>query len=511
MSSTAEKEFQKLFEQSKRIRTLEGVIYLLDWDQETQMPEGAAEARGDQLKIMSGLLHEEKVSRRFSDPLSKLIDLKTGKILASKLSEPKKAAVREWRRDYMIDNALPKKFVEDTAKLCSTSITVWRDARKNNNFKTFAPYLKKVVAMNQKKADLIGYKSHPYDALLDLYEPGMTTDVVSKLFNSLKKSLVPLLKKIAAAPQIDDRILYGDYPEDKQLALMRKLLPYMGYDLKKGRLDLSTHPFSSSPHPTDSRITTRIQPDLVFNSISTVLHEGGHSLYEMGLPIDSYGSPLGQSISMGVHESQSRFWETRIGQSRPFWEFFLPMVKEAFPAQLQYVDVEKCYRAVNKVEPSFIRVEADEVTYPLHVILRFELEKALIEGSLSVNDVPDAWNKKMKELLGITPPNDAKGCLQDIHWSMGAFGYFPTYAIGNLYAAQLFTLFTKKNPKWSEKIAKGDMLFVRDFLEQSVYRYGKQYKSQELIKKVTGHAFSADDYVDYLNSKYTAIYNLKGK
>lgn len=508
MSEDPKKEYNKLFEQGKYIHTLQGVSALLDWDQETNMPEGASEIRSEQLKALAGIIHKEKVGKKFSGPLSKLIDLKTGNILTNHFSSREQSALREWRREYLIETCLPKKFVENFAKLTSESILAWRHARGNNDFSAFAPYLKKIISMNQKKADYIGYEENPYDALLDLYEPGMKTKTVDDLFGKLKQANVELLAKITKAPQVDDKLLYGNYPEKEQMEFSKKLLSAMGYNFTHGRLDLSTHPFSSATHPTDSRITTRLQPDYIFSCISTVLHEAGHSLYEMGLPIDQFGSPLGQSISMGIHESQSRFWETRIGLSKPFIEFVLPLLKAAFPHDLQGVDTHYCYRAINKVEPSFIRVEADEVTYPLHVILRFEMEKELIQGHLKVKDVPATWNEKMKQYLGITPPDNKRGCLQDVHWSMGAFGYFPTYALGNLYAAQIFKAFAKSHPDWEKRVAKGELEFIKKFLADNIFSYGKEFRSQELIHKITGRPFSPEDYITYLKDKYSHIYNI---
>lgn len=502
----ANTDYKKLFEHSKRIDHLQGIMQFLDWDQETYMPEGATECRSEQIKTLAGLIHQERVSKELATPLSRLIDLKSGKVKAKDLTKRQEHALREYRRDYLIDTALPKKFVEDFAKISSQASSVWKDARKDNDFKAFAPYLKKIIALNQKKADYIGYEKHPYDALLDLYEPGMTEKQTSAVFNPLKKGITDLLKKIAKAPQIDDKPLYGKFPEEKQLEVSKFLLEKIGYNFEHGRLDLSTHPFSTSPHPTDSRITTRIDPKYIFSCISTVLHEAGHSLYSMGLPIEEFGSPLGQAISMGIHESQSRFWETRIGQSFPFVKFILPLLHKEFPKQLK-VEPKAAYRMINRVQPSFIRVEADEVTYPLHVILRFELEKALIEGSLKVEDVPHAWNSKMKELLGICPKTDREGCLQDVHWSMGAFGYFPTYALGNLYAAQIFTQFSKTHSDWEKKIESGKFDFIKDFLHKNVYKWGREYRSADLIKKITGRPFSSSDYLDYLNKKYSDIYN----
>lgn len=502
MSSTEQKTYDELFEHSKKIHILHGVISLLDWDQETQMPENASEGRAEQLKLLSGMVHKEKLSRKFADPLAKLIDLKTGALLAHTLSDPQKSAIKEWRRTYLIDKSQPKKFVENFTALTCRSMDVWKKARKEKNFKLFLPYLKKVIEANRKKADYIGFKDHPYDALLDLYEPGMKTETVKKIFDELKAFLIPLIRKIRSRPQIDDSILNGEYPKEQQIALCRNLLEKMGFDWKRERLDLSTHPFCSMSQPDDCRITTRILDHYLFSCILTVLHEAGHALYDLGLPKEQFGSPLAEGVSMGIHESQSRLWETRIGLSLPFWKFLLPEIKKQFPRALQKATAEEVYRAVNKVEPSFIRVESDEVTYPLHIILRFELEKKLIEGSLQAKEVPEAWNALMKEYLGITPPDDAMGCLQDVHWSMGAFGYFPTYALGNLYAGQIFAHFAKTHPDWEKRVEKGDFGFIRSYLHENVYRHGRRFRSEELIQNITGKPFSPKDYMAYLEAKH---------
>jgi len=469
------------------------------------MPKEAAEIRGDQLQILAGIIHREKTGKKFVNALAKLVDLKTGKVLSKALDARQKAALREWHRDWRIDHALPAKFVEEFAKLSSQSMDVWKNARKANSFQQFAPFLEKIIAMNRRKAEYIGYKDAPYDALLDLFEPSVTTKTITPLFEKLKKFLVDKVKKIKAEPEIDDKILCGKFDHDKQMAFARRVLEDMGYDFNKGRLDLSAHPFSSSIHPYDSRITTRLTSDSILSNVSTSLHEGGHSLYEMGLPVDDYGTPLSEAISYGIHESQSRWWETRIGLSKPFWERYLPLLKKEFPA-LGKVSLDAFYRAANKVEPSMIRVESDEVTYSLHVILRYEMEEALIHGKLKVREVPEAWNAKMKQYLGVTPKTNAEGCLQDVHWSMGAFGYFPSYTLGNLYAAQFFEAFAKHNPDWEKKVAKGDLLFIKDWLNKHIHQYGKQFSSQELLKKVTGKDFTVEPYLNYIESKYKAIY-----
>lgn len=504
----AEKDYNSVLKKSRDIRLLSSIEQLLDWDQETYMPEGAGAFRGEQIELLSGLLHKQKTAKSYGTSLNKLIDLKTGAIKQKGLSERQQAAAKEWHRDWKRDTALPAKFVKDFAKLISQSLNVWRKAKKENTFPIFAPYLDRIVTMSRKKADYLGWQEHPYDALVNLYEHDISTKEITTLFNDLQKPIRKLLDQITSSKQVDNSFLNGKFSILKQLEVGNVILKDMGFDFNCGRLDLSSHPFSSTLHQTDSRITSRVNPSCLLSHLLVVLHEGGHSLYDMGVPKEEFGSPLGAPISLGMHECQSRFWETRIGQSKPFWKHYIPLLKESFPNHFDNVSTEKFYKAVNLVEPSFIRVDADEVTYPLHIILRFEMEKDLISGDLKIRDVPEAWNAKMKELLGITPPDDSFGCLQDIHWAMGGFGYFPTYSLGTMYASHLFKGFERDNPEWEEKIAKGDLAFVREWLVQNVHRYGRQYSSLELLKKATGKPLTADAFIQYLQNKYTEVYAL---
>ncbi len=506
--SKAPQKYQKLHSISRRIALLEGISHLLEWDQETYMPSDGGSIRGEQLEAMAGLIHERRTGKEFTSALSKLIDLKTGEILLKNLSTAQSVALMRWRRDHLHATALPTEFVEEFARLTSQAQLVWRQARADNAYQHFAPFLDKIISMNRKKAEFLGYKDHPYDALLDLYEPDNTNKKTMTLFESLKKSLVPLLKKVAASKQISNDFLFGEFNHQKQLDYNHVLLDAMGYLPKRGRLDISAHPFSTSLHPTDSRITTRIHGKGLMSSILSTLHEGGHALYEQGLPIEHFGSPLGEAISLGMHESQSRWWETRIGQSKQFWQHQLPILKKHFPA-LKNVDLEDFYKAINRVQPSLIRVEADEMTYPLHVVLRTELERELIEGTLSVRELPEAWNSKMESLVGVTPTSNTDGCLQDVHWSTGAFGYFPTYVLGNMYAAHLFKTFEKDHTDWKTKVAAGELGFIKTWLNEAVYKYGREYNSHELLEKITGKKFTSDAYIEYLQSKYADVYNLK--
>jgi carboxypeptidase Taq len=501
-----QKSYQELHSISKEARILQGILSHLEWDQETYMPSGASGIRSEQIKTLAGLVHRKKTDKEYTQALEKLIDIPTGHLLHSDLTPAQKAALTEWRRDYLQDTALPSSFVEEFAQLSSQSVGAWQSAKKNNAFSQFAPYLDRIISLNRQKANYLGYQEHPYDALIDLYEPQMTANEISGLFTQLRQALIPLLKKINSSPMINDLFLTGEWDAKKQMEFGYKILDAMGYDHSKGRIDISSHPFSSSSHPTDSRITTRIHPTSLMSNIMVILHEGGHSLYEMGLPEDEYGTPLGEARSLGLHESQSRWWETRIGLSKPFWRHFLPILQETFAPELQIPSFDVFYKAINRVHPSLIRVEADEVTYPLHVILRFEMEKALIEGTLSIRDIPEAWNAKMKDLLGIVPPTNAEGCLQDIHWAMGSFGYFPTYTLGNLYAAHLFEGFAKQNSDWELQVAKGNFDFIRNWLNEHIYRYGRQFSSALLLEKATQTEFSVEPYLNYLTKKYSEIY-----
>lgn len=495
----------KLFLHSKKIRLLNSISSLLEWDQETHMPPLGAVVRSQQLELMAGLAHKEATSKRFAALLKEHVDLKTGKLKSKQYTQQEKAALREWRRDYLKAASLPNRFVKAFAKLNAESIVIWTTARKENNFALFLPYLEKIVGFSREKAELLGYLRSPYDALLDEYEQGMSVQIIQPLFIELQHNLSDLLRVIMNSKKIDNQFLYAKFSHKKQIELSHILLKAMGYDFQKGRLDLSTHPFSTSFHPFDSRITTRFSGSII-DMISTVLHEGGHSLYEMALPVETYGSPLSESVSLGIHESQSRFWETCIGQSKPFWTFFYPILKQFFPKEFQGISLEHLYQSLNKVSPGFIRVESDEVTYCLHVILRFEIEKHLIEGTLAVKDIPEAWNELMKRFLNLTPPSDREGCLQDVHWSMGAFGYFPTYALGNLYAAQFFDAFISDYPDWAEKVACGDLLFITEWLRTHIHIFGRMYPPGELALKVTGQKLSPQPYLDYLTKKYLEIY-----
>lgn len=491
--------YKRIVEIAKTSAVLNSINNILEWDQETYMPPEGISIRSAQIEAMATIVHKSKTSPRFAKALAKLIDLNTGNYLDASLTQEQKGALREWRRDYLKQAKLPAAFVKKFAKVTSNAIHEWSLAKEKNRFKDFEPHLEKIVALCRKKADYLGFKDHPYDALLDLYEPQMTQAFLTPLFSKLKD---PLKKLILSCKEPPHDFLFKHFCPSKQMAFGQMVLRKMGFNPRSYRLDQSSHPFCMGIHPKDTRMTTKVLLDYFPACLFAVIHEGGHGLYNMGLKEEHYGTPLSEPVSLGIDESQSRWWETRIGKSLPFWKHFFPILQEYFPEELKNVTLDAFYRAINLVKPSLVRIEADEVTYNLHIIVRFEIEKALIEGSLKVKDLPEAWNAKMQEYLGLTPPNDAEGCLQDIHWSMGGIGYFPTYTLGNLYAAQFFLAFEKAHPDWKEKVAQGQLEFVKKWLNENIHQYGRLYSPEELVLKVTGSPLSEKPFVNYLEAKF---------
>lgn len=492
MKDSSSHKYEHLCSLSRRSIMLDGISGLLSWDQETYMPEGASAIRAEQRELLAELSHTIMTSKDFKDTLSSLCRDKN-------LSAIQKDTLKLFARDFERESKLPTSFVQEFAKTTSEAVFLWQQAKEKNDFGMFQKTLEHIVALNRKKAELIGYKDHPYDALLDKYEPGMTTKEVDQLFQEIKKTSKAIMK---ARKGKKTTPLCIQASGEEQIALCKWLLELIGFDFTKGRFDLSCHPFCSSYHPTDTRLTTRVESHGIETQILTTLHEAGHCFYESGLPVEYFGTPMCQAISLGVHESQSRFWETRIGRSRAFWKSIFPTLKKKFPKALQSETADSVYAKLNQVKPSLIRVDADEVTYPLHVILRFEIEKELITGALLVRDLPERWRAGMKELLGVVPKSAAQGCLQDIQWSMGAFGYFPTYSLGNLYAASLFEAFEKAHPDWQERIQKKDFSCIHSWLAKNVWQHGRRYSAKELIEKVTGKKLSAKPFAKYLTEKY---------
>jgi carboxypeptidase Taq len=475
---------------------------LLEWDQETNLPPAGAEARGHHLATLAGVAHEKIVSPRFRSALR-------GAEKNGRLTARERAQVREARRDHLRQTKIPAELVKELARAQSAGLEAWRKAYRTSRWRDFAAKLETLIRLNRKVAEAVGYDGVPYDALLDEYEPGATVRQLDPLFTELKEATIPLVRKIKASKRRPDRrIVTRRFPQEGQLAFGRKVVEAMGFDFERGRIDLSTHPFCSGFDVTDVRLTTRVNERDLRMCLFGVIHEAGHGLYEQGIDPKLMRTPLGHSVSLGIHESQSRMWENIVGRSVPFWRHFLPKLRRVFPEQMAGVKLKDFHFAVNEVAPSFIRVEADEVTYNLHIILRYEIEKGLCDGSIRPKDLPTVWNKKLKELLGIVPRRDADGVLQDIHWAMGLMGYFPTYSLGNLYAAQLWTRAKKDIRGLEAKVARGQLLPLRDWLRRKVHSPGRTYGAAELIRRATGREPSGKPFVEYVTKKYGELYDL---
>ena len=359
------------------------------------------------------------------------------------------------------------------------------------------------MKLKRREAVYVGYKKSPYDALLDVCEPGMDSEQALQILNDLKDFLTPFLKEIKdSQKKINPKILEGNFPLDRQAVFNEMVVSKMGFDMDSGRIDKTTHPFADGLHPNDVRITTRYRLNDVMYSLGSIIHEAGHGIYEQGLPADDFGTPLSESVSLGIHESQSRMWENIIGKSKPFWKYFYPKLQKEFSEPFKGVTLDNFLQVINRVTPSLIRTEADEVTYNLHIILRFEIEKEMIEGSIELKDLPKIWKSKMKEYFGIDVPSDELGVLQDVHWSAGLIGYFPTYSFGNLYSAQFFSAMKKDIPDIDKKMAKGDFLEIKNWLNKKIHTHGKTYKAGELVEKVTGERLNSRYFIEYLKEKY---------
>lgn len=486
------------------IQALRGAAALLGWDQQTYMPTGGAEDRGTQLSVLASLAHQKftspEVGQLLADlePYAKTLDPETDDACLIQV------AAREYRKNTLI----PLEMVAEFSRVTTLAQEAWVQARAANDFAAFQPHLQRVVELRQQYASYFAPYDHVYDPLLDDFEPGMKTADIQAIFNTLRPQQVALIKAISEKPVVDNSFLHGRFSEKRQWDFGVDVITRFGFDWTHGRQDKSVHPFTTGFGIGDVRITTRFDPHYIGSALFGTMHEAGHAMYEQGIGSNLGGMMLATGASMAVHESQSRMWENLVGRSYAFWKFYYPRLQKAFPAQLANVDLDTFYRGVNRVQPSYIRVEADEATYNLHIMLRLELEIALMEGSLAVKDLPEAWNSRMQETLGVTPPNDSKGVLQDVHWSGGMIGYFPTYALGNLVASQLWEAILRDIPDLEDHIEKGSFAPLLGWLREKIHVHGAKFEPQVLIQRVTGSKIDPAPYMRYLTKKYSAIYGL---
>ncbi len=499
--------YQKLLTRVTKAALLQSCGSVLSWDRETYMPVGGNEHRANQLSLLAGVGHQWS-----TDPeIGELLDQLTDSELADAPDADSTVNIREIGRTYHRSRKLPQRLVEELSRVTALAQHHWAEARGTGDFEGFAPWLSQIISLKKEEAAAIGFSSdgEPYDALLDEYEPGATSAEVARVFDALRQELVPLLDAVRGAErQPDTSLLSRCYPIAQQAELGRRAAEAIGFDFRKGRLDVTTHPFCSGFGPGDCRLTTRYDESFFSSAFFGTLHESGHGMYEQGLPEDAFGTPMGSSVSLGIHESQSRLWENLVGRGRSCWEHFYPLAQQAFPQALGETSINDFHFAVNAVNPSFIRVEADEVTYNLHIMLRFDLERDLMSGDLQPSDVPEAWNSRFTSDFGITPSNHSEGCLQDVHWSAGLLGYFPTYALGNMYAAQFFAAAEEQVGDLQSLFAAGDFAPLLAWLRQNIHQHGQRFSAGRLVEVVTGNSLGNRPLVDQLNHRFRPLYGV---
>lgn len=496
------KSYSRYQEILAEIADIYSAVSVLQWDREVNAPPKSAEIRARQVATLVSIGHDRFTSEEMGDVLENLA-------AQGDLDEKQKLNVQESLDDYTKKKKYPRDFVGRMSHARSAAFNTWHKAKTESDFSQFQDALSTLVELKKEEAELLGYEHHPYDALMNEYEKGAKTSEITALFDGVRSKLVDYVKTIGEASQVSDSFIHQHFDKDAQWEMSLGLLRRVGYDFDAGRQDISAHPFTTSFGPTDVRVTTRINENNVTEIITGSIHEAGHALYEQGLPVGDYGLPSGEAVSLGIHESQSRLWENHVGRSLQFWSGAYPEVKKHFPDQLGGVSVEDFYKAINRVEPSLIRTESDELTYHFHIMIRFELEVGLITGDIKVVDLPEAWNAKYKEYLGVDVPSAGQGVLQDVHWSHGSIGYFPTYSLGSFYAAQFFRQACIDIPNLeSELIPKGEMQPLLDWLRTNIHKHGRLYPSDELCKRVTGEPLNFEHFWNYAQAKYSAIYGL---
>lgn len=498
-------QLEELESLSRECALLESIDALLGWDERTMLPTAGGAYRASQMKYLAGLIHQKRTDPRLGELLQQLEDSDWQAATGSDDA----ATIVQWKRKLRRAQSQPRELVEALAEATVEGQQVWVTARKADRFEDFAPILQRIIDLKREQAQAIGFPEQPYDALLDEFEPGVTTSQIDVVLQELKSRLTPLIQALmdgGKKPATDHLRL--SYPVDRQEALAKLAATKIGFDFDRGRLDVTAHPFCTELGPRDCRITTRYDESFFNPAFFGVLHEAGHGIYEQGLRDAKYGLPSGAYCSLGIHESQSRLWENMVGRSLGFWRFLFPSAQSAFSESLAGLTCDDFYASINTVEPSLIRVEADEATYNLHIVIRFELEQQLINRQLSVKDLPEAWNQAYRDSLGVTVDGDANGCLQDVHWSAGLFGYFPTYSLGNLYAAQLFEAAAAELGPLESKFADGEFEFLRSWLQTKVYDFGQNLPATELVEKACGRPLSSDALLNYLEAKLKPIYQL---
>lgn len=505
MTDTFENKLDGFLNLLKKMNGYSEAIGLMHWDMRTGAPKKAMEGRSQAIGYMSAEMFRLSVS----DEMGRYLEELARPEYASQLTTSQQKMVLECKKDYDRDKKIPPDKYQAYTVLTSQAESVWEEAKELADFSMFQPYLEKIVESNLEFVELWGYEKNKYDTLLDMYEPGMTVDKLDQVFGVLRQRVVPLVSAIASANyQPETGFLHQKFEKERQRHFNHYILEQIGYSFDAGRLDETVHPFAIGLNPGDVRITTKFALDNLTTALFGTIHEGGHGLYEQNISKDLMGTNLCTGTSMGIHESQSRFWENMVGRSEPFWHRYYGELRKQFPGQLDNVGLDQFYRGINEVKPTLIRIEADEVTYNLHIMIRYEIEKALFSGTVKVAELPEYWNELYRVYLGVVPDDDGDGVLQDVHWSGGMFGYFPSYALGNMYSAQFRHTLLQQMPDFEEKIRQGELLPIKDWLSQQIYQYGKLLDPSEIVMKVTGEELNPDYLVKYLEEKYKQIYKL---
>ena len=494
MENTNYKKFKNYMQS---VADLKYASAVLQWDQETYMPAKGAAYRGRQITTLTALAHEQMTATVLEEMVTMLLGDES-------LSETEKLNVSRTKEDMIRSKKLPNSFVKEQADVINICFHGWVKAKEENNFQLFEPHLQKLIELKRKEAEFLGYEKHPYDALMNDYDKGLTTEIVDKVFEDLKPELQRLIEQ-ASSSNVDDSPLRQHFDKNLQWHLGLDFLKEMHYDFEAGRQDISTHPFTTNFSAQDVRVTTRINENDFTSMLWSCIHEGGHALYEQGLPVEEYGLPMGEYCSLSIHESQSRLWENCIGRSLAFWQKNYHKIQTAFPVQFSSISADDFYKMINKVVPSLIRTEADELTYHFHVMIRYEIEKKLIAGDAEAKDIPALWNAAYKNYLGVDVPSDALGCLQDIHWSHGSFGYFATYSIGSLYGAQFWNTIQNQYKDLEIEMSQEGTNKIWNWLKENVYKYARQFTSEELCKKATGEALNSKYFINYAEKKWSHV------